>query len=101
MTCLGAQAQALACATARAPGFIRSDCAGYAAFCTRASWQLVPRPFCRTDGPSLYGHVQAEYWGVGFLRYFQFKQVCRLNAAVAVHRRARSRCPCWTMKATC
>jgi hypothetical protein len=39
--------------------------------------------------PPLYAFVQAEYWGVGFLRYYQWKQVgshASLQCAVAVCR---------------
>ena len=27
----------------------------------------------------MYSFVQSEYWGVGFLRYMQLKQVCVLS----------------------
>ncbi|XP_074292609.1 uncharacterized protein LOC141619492 [Silene latifolia] len=32
------------------------------------------RPWCRTKVPLLYSFIQSQYWGVGFLRYFQLKQ---------------------------
>ena len=32
------------------------------------------RPWCERVPPSVYGYVQAEYWGVGFLRYWEAKQ---------------------------
>ena len=46
---------------------------GYRAFCRGPPLQ---RPaWCSAMLPYLYGHVQAHYWGVGFLRYFQLQQV--------------------------
>ncbi|KAF3338097.1 GPI mannosyltransferase 2 [Carex littledalei] len=34
-----------------------------------------PRPWCQAKVPLLYGFIQSHYWGVGFLRYFQIKQL--------------------------
>lgn len=33
--------------------------------------------WCAARVPYLYGHVQRHYWGVGFLQYFDTKQVMR------------------------
>ncbi|KAK9078565.1 hypothetical protein SSX86_002622 [Deinandra increscens subsp. villosa] len=33
------------------------------------------RPWCKAKIPLLYNFIQSHYWGVGFLRYFQFKQL--------------------------
>lgn len=33
------------------------------------------RPWCKAKIPLLYGFIQSHYWGVGFLRYFQLKQL--------------------------
>ncbi|CAN8312026.1 unnamed protein product [Cochlearia groenlandica] len=33
------------------------------------------RPWCKARVPLLYNFIQSHYWGVGFLRYFQFKQL--------------------------
>ncbi|CAN1260066.1 GPI mannosyltransferase 2 [Linum perenne] len=33
------------------------------------------RPWCEAKIPLLYNYIQGRYWGVGFLRYFQFKQL--------------------------
>ncbi|KAK9664701.1 hypothetical protein RND81_14G062100 [Saponaria officinalis] len=33
------------------------------------------RPWCRARVPLLYNFIQSHYWGVGFLRYFQLKQI--------------------------
>ena len=46
---------------------------GYRAFCH--GLPLQQPAWCSATLPYLYGHVQAQYWGVGFLRYFQLQQV--------------------------
>ncbi|KAL5766894.1 hypothetical protein ACOSP7_017511 [Xanthoceras sorbifolium] len=33
------------------------------------------RPWCKARVPLLYNFIQSHYWKVGFLRYFQFKQL--------------------------
>ncbi|XP_010458601.1 PREDICTED: GPI mannosyltransferase 2-like isoform X1 [Camelina sativa] len=33
------------------------------------------RPWCKGRIPLLYNFIQIHYWGVGFLKYFQFKQL--------------------------
>ncbi|VVA91032.1 unnamed protein product [Arabis nemorensis] len=33
------------------------------------------RPWCKARVPLMYNFIQSQYWGVGFLRYFQFKQL--------------------------
>ncbi|PWA90604.1 hypothetical protein CTI12_AA099260 [Artemisia annua] len=33
------------------------------------------RPWCNARIPLLYNFIQSHYWGVGFLRYFQLKQL--------------------------
>ncbi|CAN6555923.1 unnamed protein product [Malus baccata var. baccata] len=33
------------------------------------------RPWCKTRVPLLYNYIQSHFWGVGFLRYFQVKQL--------------------------
>ncbi|XP_058200462.1 uncharacterized protein LOC131315320 isoform X4 [Rhododendron vialii] len=32
-------------------------------------------PWCKAKLPLLYNYIQSRYWGVGFLRYFQLKQL--------------------------
>ncbi|XP_015960212.1 uncharacterized protein LOC107484108 [Arachis duranensis] len=33
------------------------------------------RPWCKARVPLLYNYIQSHYWGVGFLKYFQLKQL--------------------------
>ncbi|KAG8048728.1 hypothetical protein GUJ93_ZPchr0009g2049 [Zizania palustris] len=33
------------------------------------------RPWCKAKVPLLYSFIQSHYWGIGFLRYFQVKQL--------------------------
>lgn len=33
------------------------------------------RPWCKWTIPNIYSFVQKEYWNVGFLNYFRFKQI--------------------------
>uniref|UniRef100_A0A1J3K303 GPI mannosyltransferase 2 n=1 Tax=Noccaea caerulescens TaxID=107243 RepID=A0A1J3K303_NOCCA len=33
------------------------------------------RPWCKARIPLMYNFIQSHYWGVGFLKYFQFKQL--------------------------
>ncbi|MCL7039398.1 hypothetical protein MKW94_007018 [Papaver nudicaule] len=33
------------------------------------------RPWCKARVPFFYGFIQDHYWGVGFLKYFQLKQL--------------------------
>lgn len=44
---------------------------GYNRFCTGN----MPSSWCKDMVPLMYGHIQKEYWGVGFLRYFEAKQI--------------------------
>ncbi|TVU13444.1 hypothetical protein EJB05_40501, partial [Eragrostis curvula] len=47
---------------------------GYLNICLLGSSE-DPRPWCKAKVPLLYGFIQSHYWGVGFLRYFQVKQL--------------------------
>lgn len=47
---------------------------GFREFCRRGPPEQLPA-WCSAAVPYLYGHVQAHYWGVGFLRYFRIEQV--------------------------
>ncbi|CAL4892171.1 unnamed protein product [Urochloa decumbens] len=46
----------------------------YLNICVHGSSEEL-RPWCKTKVPLLYGFIQSHYWGVGFLRYFQVKQL--------------------------
>jgi phosphatidylinositol glycan class V len=47
------------------------DRAGYHVHC---NGELQPE-WCHADMRSLYTYVQSEHWNVGFLRYYEFKQI--------------------------
>ncbi|CAN6342948.1 unnamed protein product [Urochloa humidicola] len=47
---------------------------GYLNICVHGSSEKL-RPWCKGKVPLLYGFIQSHYWGVGFLRYFQVKQL--------------------------
>lgn len=46
---------------------------GYQRFCEVNNG--LERTWCRKSVPSIYGFVQEAYWNVGFLRYFELKQI--------------------------
>jgi GPI mannosyltransferase 2 len=51
--------------------FIHHHHAAYDAFCTVAQ----PPSWCSNLPPSIYSHVQATYWNVGFFRYWTLQQL--------------------------
>ncbi|KMZ69600.1 GPI mannosyltransferase [Zostera marina] len=56
--------------------FIAFQTYGYYNICTQpgiATDNLSP--WCKARVPLLYDYLQSHYWGVGFLRYFQLKQL--------------------------
>ncbi|KAK8638620.1 hypothetical protein V6N13_137035 [Hibiscus sabdariffa] len=54
--------------------FIAFQAYGYYNMCLGRSSDEM-RPWCKARIPLLYNYIQSYYWGVGFLRYFQFKQL--------------------------
>ncbi|KAL9455392.1 hypothetical protein AB3S75_010753 [Citrus x aurantiifolia] len=54
--------------------FISFQVYGYFNMCLGRSPDEM-RPWCKAKVPLLYNFIQSHYWGVGFLRYFQFKQL--------------------------
>ncbi|XP_054823090.1 uncharacterized protein LOC129321378 isoform X2 [Prosopis cineraria] len=64
---------AFRCACIFAP-FIAYQAYGYHNMCVGRSHDEL-RPWCKARVPLLYKYIQSHYWGVGFLRYFQLKQL--------------------------
>ncbi|KAJ6325887.1 hypothetical protein OIU78_013055 [Salix suchowensis] len=54
--------------------FIAFQAYGYYNICHGHSLDEM-RPWCKAKIPLLYSYIQSHYWGVGFLRYFQLKQL--------------------------
>lgn len=54
--------------------FIGFQAYGYINICLGSLSEEL-RPWCKTRVPLLYDFIQSHYWGVGFLRYFQLKQL--------------------------
>jgi phosphatidylinositol glycan class V len=88
----GSALQGAALAAVVALPYLAFQRSGWRAFCTgRAGAEAAagaagallgplaaaPRPWCRGKLPSIYGFVQEQYWGVGFLKYYEAKQVGR------------------------
>jgi len=54
---------------------------GYLQFCKeeeRETW----RPWCNNTFPNIYAFVQAEYWGNGFLKFYEAKQIPNIVLAL-------------------
>ncbi|MFS7956902.1 putative GPI mannosyltransferase 2 [Helianthus anomalus] len=54
--------------------FVAFQAYGYYNLCAGRDPE-TSRPWCKAKIPLLYNFIQSHYWGVGFLRYFQFKQL--------------------------
>ncbi|MCL7028451.1 hypothetical protein MKW94_001896 [Papaver nudicaule] len=54
--------------------FIAFQAYGYHNLC-RGLISDEMRPWCEESVPFFYGFIQRHYWGVGFLKYFQLKQL--------------------------
>ncbi|KAI8349242.1 GPI mannosyltransferase 2 [Mortierella sp. GBAus27b] len=55
-------------------GFLAVQGYGYSLYCSTDSI-LERRPWCDSVPPSIYTFVQDFYWNVGFLRYYEIKQI--------------------------
>ncbi|KAF9131258.1 hypothetical protein BGW39_002041 [Mortierella sp. 14UC] len=55
-------------------GFVAVQFYGYLLYCTDAS-NIDARPWCNANIPLIYTFVQDFYWNVGFLRYYEVKQI--------------------------
>ncbi|KAJ2783749.1 ER membrane glycoprotein subunit of the GPI transamidase complex-like protein [Coemansia interrupta] len=61
-----------------AAGFVAFEIYGRNRLCnTHADFAdvLSKRPYCTSTWSTIYGFVQAEYWNVGFLRYYTLQQL--------------------------
>ncbi|XP_028752518.1 GPI mannosyltransferase 2 isoform X2 [Neltuma alba] len=63
-----------ACSACIFAPFIAFQAYGYHNMCVGRSHDEL-RPWCKARVPLLYNYIQSHYWGVGFLRYFQLKQL--------------------------
>ncbi|GAB2276370.1 hypothetical protein Dimus_011099 [Dionaea muscipula] len=54
--------------------FVAFQAFGYYRICHAHDPDRI-RPWCKARVPLLYSFIQSHYWGVGFLRYFQVKQL--------------------------
>ncbi|KAI0958319.1 hypothetical protein AcV7_004170 [Taiwanofungus camphoratus] len=52
--------------------FVAHQYAAYRSFCQLTA---TSAPWCTSFPPSIYSHVQAKYWDVGFLRYWSWQQL--------------------------
>ncbi|KAG0328306.1 hypothetical protein BGZ99_005659 [Dissophora globulifera] len=55
-------------------GFVAVQAYGYSLYCV-GDTLLDARPWCGTTVPLIYTFVQDFYWNVGFLRYYEIKQI--------------------------
>ncbi|KAG0309283.1 hypothetical protein BGZ98_003885 [Dissophora globulifera] len=56
-------------------GFFAVQAYGYALYCSGQFSGLDVRPWCSKPIPLMYSFVQEFYWNVGFLRYYEIKQI--------------------------
>ena len=61
----------LQCLIAVCP-FVLFQCYGYFLYCKESN---QPSEWCKWKIPVPYSYIQQHYWNVGFLRYFQLKQI--------------------------
>lgn len=57
--------------------FVAFQIYGFSELChrTKENGSHISRPWCYSKIPYLYGFVQSHYWNVGFMRYFEVKQL--------------------------
>ncbi|ORZ27001.1 GPI mannosyltransferase 2 [Lobosporangium transversale] len=55
-------------------GFFAVQAYGFSLYCTKA-FGIDTRPWCHTRMPFIYTFVQGFYWNIGFLRYYEVKQI--------------------------
>ena len=63
--------------------FIMFQFFGYILYCSGET----KREWCSLFYPNLYGFVQKEYWKVGFLKYYELKQIPNFILASPVVRK--------------
>ncbi|KAG0030807.1 hypothetical protein BGZ81_002165 [Podila clonocystis] len=56
-------------------GFLAVQAYGYYLYCSEDHSNVYMRPWCLAKPPLLYTFVQSFYWNVGFLRYYEIKQI--------------------------
>ncbi|KAF9963204.1 hypothetical protein BGZ70_007572 [Mortierella alpina] len=55
-------------------GFLAVQAYGYSLYCLEKS-NLEQREWCGSTAPLVYTYVQDKYWNVGFMRYYEVKQI--------------------------
>ncbi|CAO3571318.1 unnamed protein product [Mortierella alpina] len=55
-------------------GFLAVQAYGYSLYCSDVS-NLEQREWCGSSAPLIYTYVQDKYWNVGFMRYYEVKQI--------------------------
>eukprot|EP00250_Pteridium_aquilinum_P015990 c22875_g1_i1 orf=90-1604(+) len=58
--------------------FVAYQTYGFLKLCVKETSKkesMYSRPWCNEKIPYMYGFIQSHYWDVGFLRYFQVKQL--------------------------
>ncbi|CAO3594620.1 unnamed protein product [Absidia cylindrospora] len=74
--------QALCYSLITVSGFVAFQYSIYRQYCTYGA--TLERPWCSHMPPLVYTFVQKEYWGNGFLAYFQLKQIPNFLLAMPI-----------------